>query len=718
MPESQVDPEKIATFGRSFFLIFNRVTMYDANHPYCKQAFDEFLPIVQDNLKAHSPLIIMVNQDQFFLDEEPLDSRINVTKMKAHFKKAEIQSISFYKGLTDKGIIDFVEIFTSLNKYPNASVMQEEMEARGITQIKMNQVFFKRVATDQEVVDREALERVAAERKALSVEKMMESPAGVLKRILLAGRESDLQTDAKGKRSGAGIFRQLNVVEQSVEKYLSDKREGKGDGPELSEVAGAVFNMKEELIEALEVQKSQGVFYSNEQEIVDKVNEIADNVLIQLIKDEYRSGETSVPRLAQILKRLVPNPLDLKRLLPKIKEALLEEGMPISDFLSLVKELSQELQDEELSRILLEGAEEIGLDGVELIQELKNNPKRAAELIFLAAEIQRGTGDEEALTELLVDYVERMGSKMTLNVAREENMEDVKQLRQVMGQVESQILSELKGMGIEEGVLRGLEEKLQSRTAKSFEKLKEEWKTFTSDQDESEGLLDMSVLKILEQGAGKNKELDDILGMVREQAQSQGLDEDDFEKVLKEINKQKEKRQKEIADKLKLAGVMDSKKLMFYLEKEISKSLRYNAPFSALSFTVISARPNKKPPEDIKPQLLLEAILERLATEIRGGDVAALLDENKLIELLPRTPAAKAELALERHTKLLNAVTVEVKGVRMSIKVAGVATSFEAERTPDAEAFFQVLSADLADLRERFKKQRVSPASKDEKETE
>ena len=188
----------------------------------------------------------------------------------------------------------------------------------------------------------------------------------------------------------------------------------------------------------------------------------------------------------------------------------------------------------------------------------------------------------------------------------------------------------------------------------------------------------MSVLQILERGAGKNKELDDILGMVREQAQSQGLDEDDFEKVLREINKQKEKRQKEITDKLKLAGVMDSEKLMFYLEKEISKSLRYNAPFSALSFTVISARPQKKPPEDIKPQLLLEAILERLATEIRGGDVAVLLDENKLIALLPMTPANKAELALERHTKLLNAVTVEVKGIHMAIQVAGVATSFEA----------------------------------------
>jgi chorismate mutase len=711
MPGSQVDTDKLASFGRSFFMIFNRVTMYDANHPYCKKAYDEFLPIVQEVLKVHSPVTITMNQDQFFLGDEPLDSRINVTKMRGHFKKAEIQSISFSKGLTNKGVVDFVEIFTSLKKYPNARVMQEELESRRISQIKMNTVYFKRVDADHEVVHRDDLEG-----SAQTVKRLTESPAQMLRRIMAAGRDSDGRVDNEGKLSGAGISRQLGLIRESVGKYLSDKGEGKVDGPELSEVADAVFDMREELVQALEAQRSQGVFYSNEQEILDKANEITDNVVIQLIKDEYRSGEISVPRLAHILKRLVPNPLDLKRLLPKIKEALLEEGMTLSDFLSLVKELSHELQDEELSKVLLESAEEVGLDGVELIQEVKNNPKRAAELIFLAAEIQRTTGDENALTELLVEYVERIGSKMTLDIAREDDVRDEEQLRKVMGQVESQILSELKGMDVEDGIVEQVEEKLKSRSTTSFEALKEEWKTSKSKQEETKGLMEMSVLQILEQGAGKNEELGDILGRVRDQAQSLGLDEDDFERVLEEINRQKEKRQKEITDKLKLAGVMDSEKLMFYLERQTSKSMQYHVPFSALSLTVISARPMKKLTEEIKPQLLLEAIIEKMATEIRGGDVAALIEENKLIALLPMVSEDKAKLALERHVKLLNSVAIEVKGVPLAVKVAGVATSFDAERTPDAKAFFQAMSADLTELRETLRKKRVDSTTPDKKE--
>ena len=290
MPGSQVDTDKLASFGRSFFMIFNRVTMYDANHPYCKKAYDEFLPIVQEVLKVHSPVTITMNQDQFFLGDEPLDSRINVTKMRGHFKKAEIQSISFSKGLTNKGVVDFVEIFTSLKKYPNARVMQEELESRRISQIKMNTVYFKRVDADHEVVHRDDLEG-----SAQTVKRLTESPAQMLRRIMAAGRDSDGRVDNEGKLSGAGISRQLGLIRESVGKYLSDKGEGKVDGPELSEVADAVFDMREELVQALEAQRSQGVFYSNEQEILDKANEITDNVVIQLIKDEYRSGEICSP---------------------------------------------------------------------------------------------------------------------------------------------------------------------------------------------------------------------------------------------------------------------------------------------------------------------------------------------------------------------------------------------------------------------------------------
>jgi hypothetical protein len=46
----------------------------------------------------------------------------------------------------------------------------------------------------------------------------------------------------------------------------------------------------------------------------------------------------------------VPEAAELKRLLPKIKTALLEEGMSHTHYLELVQELSKELQSEGLAK--------------------------------------------------------------------------------------------------------------------------------------------------------------------------------------------------------------------------------------------------------------------------------------------------------------------------------------------------------------------------------
>lgn len=736
MPESQTDPQKLAAFGRSFFLLFNRFTMYDMNHPSCKQAVDIFLSTVQDILKVHSPLVFIMNQEQLFIDEEPVDPRINTTKMVTHLKKADIQSISFYEGLDKHGVMAFVEVFTALNKYPHVSAMKKELEDRGISHIKLNHFFFKKVATDEEVISRDTLELEAMpfektsdgqsgsktrfmERilesvlmedfgKALTVKNITENPAEVSNNMIAADLATYRQSDAPDKQPGLVLVHQLQMMEEAVEKHLSGIDEGEGGGDELSELAEAVFDMKRELINGIEHQKSLGVYYANEQEILDKANEITDNVLLQLIKDEYKSGQTSTKRLAQILKRLVPDVNELKRLLPKIKKALLEEGMPLSEYLNLVQELSNELQSEELSKILRESAEMVGLNGDELIQELRSNPAQAAELIFLAAEIQKGTGDENVLTDLLVDYVERLGSKLTLDTAKEDNVEGEQHLRQVMGSVESQIIARLKNMGLKKDSLAQLEEKLNSRMDELFEKLKEEWRTLPSSPPEKEGLKERGILEILEKRVGESQELGNILKMVHHQAQSQGLDENDyFKMVLEEITKQKEQEQKQKADKLKRAGVLDADRLMFYLEKEISKSLRYNLPFAAMSFSVVSATPKQKPPSgEITQQSLIEEVLQKLATEIRGSDVAALLEKNILVVLLPITPPEKAKLALQRHLKLLNGKPVDVEGVPVTVRVVGAMTNIDPDRTPNAEAFFEALSSDLSEVVNRIKEKK------------
>ena len=44
MPETRINKQKLFLAGRFFVMLFNRSLMYDANHPHCQQAIDQFLP--------------------------------------------------------------------------------------------------------------------------------------------------------------------------------------------------------------------------------------------------------------------------------------------------------------------------------------------------------------------------------------------------------------------------------------------------------------------------------------------------------------------------------------------------------------------------------------------------------------------------------------------------------------------------------------------------
>ncbi len=814
MPKQKIDAQKFMLFGRAFSLLFNRSTMYNSDHPYSKQAVDEFLPIAKEILKAQSPLVFIMNQEKFFIDDEPLDPRINTTKMVAHFKKADIQSISFYDGLNREEIRSFVEIFTSLNKYPNAKAMKKEIKAKRIQHLRINHVFYKKVTKDEEIVTREDFEKISHEEdggtkigskkifmemvleslmteefeKALSIKSITENPGEVSKMMIDADIASCRRSDVKGMHPGDILVQQLQMIEKEVEKNLSDRGgnigaagpgggvgtastgggggtgggsgaagvaggfgtgtaggiaggvgvagtggtggsgtgvaggmiaggtaeggagagggggTGAGGGENLEELAAAIFDMKKQLINGIKLQKSLGVSYPNEKEILDKANGITDNILIKLIKEEYQSGRISTSRLAHILKRLVPDVNELKRLIPKIKEALLEEGMPLAEYLNLVQELSSEFQSDELSKILIQSAETTGFDGEELIEEVRSNPVQAAELIYLASEMRKGTGDKNALTDVLVEYVERMGSKMALDIAKKDNVEGEEHLQQVIGGVESQILGRLKDMDVNDNILEQLEKKLDSRIDVLFEKFKKECETAQSEEAENEGQKNLSVLQILEDSVGENEELAKILRLIRYDVDEKKIDENDFKEILTEITNKKTKKEKHDIDGQRPKGVLEFKGFLFFLEKEIARSRRYDLPFATLSFSVVSAKPKKKPPAGaITKQLLTDAILHRFAADIRVADIAAILDNNRIVALLPMTPPDEAALALRRHIRLLNTQQIEVKEIPITLQVAGVATNFNPKRMQNAETFMEILEADLSEMVIRIK---------------
>ena len=796
MKESELNKQQFSNFGRTFALVFNRSFMYNANHPFQIEAIDKAYQTLAQLLQTNSPVVFILNREQFYVDEEPLDPRLSVSRIVAHFKKTGIESISFYEGVEKKDLRLFLEIATSLDKYPDAAAIGKAMFKKRLNRVKINHVFYRKVSAEDEVVSRDVLDKVTPEMtgehqdkmkqmfmdsvfnsvlqeefiKNLNLQNLLKNPGDLSKEMIAVDLKAVKQYENKGSqhetkrpkleskgpqyenvgpqngnegpkdenerpqhenkdpqfenegpryenkdpqnenerpRPGQFLLHQLEVIEQDVERNLSE-----GRNVDLPEIADALFDMRQKLTEGIEAQKALGIAYSNEEEVFSKATEITDKVLIKLLREEYKGGEISVSRLAQILCRLIPEANELKRLLPMIKSALLEEGMSQADFMSLIQELGKELQSDGLVGILAESAEEIGIDGGDLIQQVKENPLQSAEMIYLASELRKGGHDEKALTDLLVNYVERIGSQYSQDLSKKKGEAGEKHMQHAMAEVKSNLVQHLGKLDINKDLLNLLEERVNQRMDDVFEKLRmdevfdklrSEWIKSHSVAHEQEFHKELTVLETLEQGVDEDEDLGEILKIIRKKVESDEIDENDFDQIYPEIVKQEKLRKSENDEKALSAGVMRDQMLMTFVDKEIARAKRYGTTLSALGFTLVKAKAkNKSQLGQIKTQDVIDALLRKLVEVFRTPDIVGELRKNHFIVLLPMTHRGQAKVALDRAMKIFHLNPLDVDGIALEIKVAGVVADTALKDVANASSLADHLSAQLTDMATRI----------------
>lgn len=710
--------------SRVIALLLNRSTMYNIDHPYVLQAIDGFCLEIMPLLKTVSPIVLVMIRDQLFIDELPFDRGVNVQRIVAHLKKAGIQSISFESALSRTEVRTFLEIFTAVETHPNAESMKKALAVRGVRNLRINHVLFKKVTEDDEVVSREALKQLVPEtedeergkskkllvemvfesllgeelRETITMENLLKNPAGLSQAMTEADLESSRRGDVQGGHPGLLLEQQIDMLGHELGKSLSET--GSAD---LPSVAQALFEMKKRLMEGIETHKSLNISYPNEEKILDKVNDITDGVVLRIIRDEYKGRKTSTSRMAQIVRRLIPDIKELKRLLPKIRAVLIEEGLPLAEYMIFIQALGNELQGEELASILQESSEEIGVDAETLMQEIRKDPAQATELILLASEIRKGAGDEHALVELLVDYVERLGSKLTADHYQQDESAGDEHLRRIVSSIESNIVGRLKKADVKSDLLERLEERFNKRMDEILERVKLDWLRSQSPPQERAVHKETSVLRLLEQSVDEGEELAEILETIRAKVQAEEMDENDFGQIYAEISRQQASRAEEKKRKLP-RGVLDEHGLKLILEKEIARAKRYGIPFSTLSFSLVRVAPaSAGASRKISLQHLLTAIFEMISTITREPDIVGELCRNKFVVLLPMTGTGNAQSALTRCLRLLHGTQLDVDGTSLKVRVAGVVTNYDLITTPNVEAFMEKLTNQLAQMERRIR---------------
>ena len=708
--------------GKSFVLLFNRVSMYGPGHPFSVQAIEEFYQSISELLKTTSPVVLIYARDQFFLEDELLDRNFNYFKMSSHFKKAKVVSISIEKELQKREVEDFVKVFLDTRRYPSAEQMRSAAAALRVNHIKINHIFYQKVTEDDQVVAKsvaEESERLSGELDSsrhyqealgmiagkllmeeldqnISLKSLLADPAGFSHDLVARGLSA-----GSGQGAGDGppvqpysITGHLSALSSEIKQVLS------GGAPvALSELAEALVKMKRELLSEIEAQKSLGIILDRDGEVRDQAEEITDAVILELVRKEYDQGKTPVERLAFVLQRIVPLPEDLKRLLPKIKDCLVAEGMPLADFSKLIKQLGEDLQNEELVQAIHQGAEEIGVDGSDLLGRLQSDPTGFARFLYLASEIEKESGSSKPLCDILVDHLERLGPKLVNRGGGAEQAASDEKLRNLVLHFNAKVVDGLRGGPVDARVVDEVEQRLTARLESSVQAIRAE---LTEYKDSLKAADHRTLLQNLEESLGEEHELKRVLGQVRADFKEQGLDENDLAKIFERIEavkKNDRNAEKKIDD-----IVFSQKHTLMLLEIEIARAVRYGTDLSGIAFSVYkTASPLPGEGAEVSAVDVTTVILKKLRDKLRNTDWIGVLSNKLFIAVLSMTTPKEAHLASRRLLKSLNADPIRISGRPVPVKVAGSVIHYDSKLMPDTEALIRYAQNEHIEMAHRLR---------------
>jgi hypothetical protein len=709
--------------GRTYNLLYNRLTMYHFDHPSTKDAIKQLGEALRQGLEYLTPLAVILYRDHIYIEEEPLDLRLSSQRLVGHMKKAGIQSVSFQRGLADWELQGFAKVFGDPKRYTNSDAMKQGLVHQGIQRIRINHVFFKKTTVDEEdddtlsggrmgggrltkvLIDTAAEEEIgdihtssegerqeltAADQgvleelsETLSLARLVDNPTGVSQKLLeTANMQSEAAEEGGDGGAGSAILHGIRQLREEVSRVAAEEQ-----GVEsLDNLVEAVFRFREEVRQGIADRRQLGNALAGEALIQQEMDDLTDQVLVQLVREEYRQGRITVRRLAQIIRRMLPDVRELKRLLPKLKDALLADGMSLADYLQLVQELERELQSDELAIILEEGAEEIGLAVDDLIGEIREDPRGAAELIALATELRSvgHRGDGNLLSQVLVDYVERISSELALHEAQRSGAEGVHRLREIVDKVQKELLSKLRGRFPQSGLMEQVQSAVGDRREGNLENLRSECLMRLFLEDTQTRSDPQAVLRAVHNAYPDPEQQSEVLGLLIQTMESQGLDPRPLQAALAQRGREAPGE----ADPTKVPkGTYNRTMILFFLREEVKRAQRYDYRFSCLLCTIRQATTLKLVPIGmIRQHEIRNAFMSAAGDLLRSVDLVGCLEPNKVLVLLPFTEAEGAEAAKKRIVDAVEKQTLNVRNIPIKVKVAVAGETYSEDKTPTMKA--------------------------------
>ncbi len=691
-----LDQRRAEILGRQFNAMLINATAYGTEHPQMLRACTTFRENMVPVAEALGEVTLMLDRGALFIEDFRADENFSANRIQMLFRAMGLQSLTFSPALSDDELAAAMEHLVRADELGEAEAYKSALGEADVTSIKVNHVVLKKMTSDDEVIERDGLAQLtdlAEQASAEGAASREDVPTGdllarieqvfAMRNLIEPPEDDEEETDdaATAQRVAAQI------------RALGDQVGESRGNLSLDVVLEAVETMKRDMAGALEDQKETARFLAENGGIIDEVDQLTYRTVVALVCEEYQAGQTSPRRLAQIIRRLLPDSRDIKRLLPMLKTSLMNDGMPLATWLKFVNELTAELKSENLVQVLTEGADEIGMGIDELLNEIQHHPGEAARLIVLAAELRRTSDDDgDRLSQVLADHIEHA----TVEMLPDPGGRVTRFNRDSVRKMQQDLLAKVRSQGLDESTTRRVAEALDGR----FEAFVGEARSkHVSDFLSTSSADAKTLVGALDGMVESRADLERMDGSLRRALKDRGMDDDEVQNVLDQAVSRVRKRNRiEFIPGDALAPIAT----MYFLNREVLSAIRYGTHFSGLMLMIAQVCHEDGDWRTITPdeiEAVMPRILDALPLHLRDLDLLGMLGDkfrNVPLVLLPMTPQEGASHVLERIVEGLNDSEFQLEGETVQLKVVGTAMQFDPEATPDAKRYIQRLRGTLA----------------------
>ncbi|NLD99942.1 MAG: hypothetical protein GX640_08705 [Fibrobacter sp.] len=687
MKQNSIDQKQVDQVARLLNIAYNSAFLYGSSHPTTKKNIVPLFGALGQCFQIQPMISFIITQDTMFVEDLAVDKKIGMNKIIQHFGKMGIASITFDTAVRVEDIEFFVKLSGDLNQLTTADVITGKIVDGNIRGIRINYVRYGKITNDEKVVSNSSAvidgniatasllsenESAASQfEQLLSLSTLLERPEKAATILSEA-----IQNDTAGVKALEFIGKLRSDIEsaqpQSLEMLLN-----------------AIYELKLDLTEAVEIQKVTGKIMSRPDIIKGKMTELTCDTILKLVKEEYASGKLPVKRLAHIIIRMLPDYSEFKQILPKLKELLLAEGMSVTEYLELIRMIDLEIESDELSGSLNEAAKGIGVTVGELAEAIRKEPQDTAKLIFLAAELRQGTYDnDEQLSGVLSDYIEKISSNIALQSRELAGPQGSKALKKMLIELETQFLQRLKDYGVEMPILMKIKDQLSGRLNTVFETTVEGWMKTACDglvvpnsQELSEKLKNFMGADIPVQ-----KYQNSLTKLLLAKGYQIGEIENLFMNLTHQISKEGAVRMP--------SGALAPNNMQFLLNREIKQHIRYGTPFSSLLISIKKVikesgivRPSKAETEQLFPQLF--SVVRRMMRDIDLIGTVDGFEPPALFVILSMTDEKGASIVKDRVKETVEAKQFTLQHVAVRVQVAVSLTVQDKECIRNLKAYLE-----------------------------